>query len=68
MFEDLERTDHFIGKIDNTLSAIKYDDIIYIESYGHNVYLVTSDGRYQIKERLYEAFEKVEKMISLKSV
>jgi two-component system response regulator LytT len=61
VFEDLERTDHFIGKIDNTLSAIKYDDIIYIESYGHNVYLVTSDGRYQIKERLYEAFEKVEK-------
>ena len=29
VFEDLERTNHFIGKID-ILSAIKYDDIIYI--------------------------------------
>lgn len=61
VFEDLNRQDHFIGKIDNNLSSIKYDDILYIESFGHNVYAVTNDGRYQIKERLYEAFEKVEK-------
>lgn len=61
VFEDLNRLDHFIGKNDNVHLAIKYDDIFYIESYGHNVYIVTKDGRYQIKERLYEAFEKVEK-------
>jgi two-component system response regulator LytT len=61
VFEDLNRYDYFTGKMNNEIFNLSYDEISYIESYGHEVYAVTVKGRFLIRERLFEAFDKVEK-------
>lgn len=43
-----------IGEIDNDFVIIHYKDIIFVESYAHEVLCHTSDGVYRIKEKLYE--------------
>ena len=51
--EDLE-PNQIIGKYNNRYEMIKLEDIIYIESYGHDIILHTLNREYTIKEKLYE--------------
>ena len=43
-----------IGELDNDFVIINYEDIIFVESYAHEVSCITKDGIYRIKEKLYE--------------
>ncbi len=43
-----------IGKVNDRYEIIHYSQIIYVESYGHDVYLHTEERDYSIKEKLYE--------------
>jgi len=44
----------FVGLYQNNYEIIHYKDIIYIESYGHEITLYTLQKEYIIKEKLYE--------------
>jgi two-component system response regulator LytT len=45
---------YFIGKKDEQFEFINYDQVVYIESYGRDVFLYTENEIYQIKQKLYE--------------
>jgi two-component system response regulator LytT len=47
-------SDSFLGKKDDKYEVIHYSKILYVESYGHDVYLKTQHKDYLVKERLYE--------------
>jgi len=44
----------FVGKIDDRFEIINYEDVVFIESFGRDIFLYTSDSTYQIKQKLYE--------------
>lgn len=44
----------FVGKIDNVYQMINHEDVVFIESYGRDVFLYTKKDTYQIKQKLYE--------------
>lgn len=44
----------FVANKDNQYEFINYDRVVYIESFGREVYLYTIDNTYQIKQKLYE--------------
>lgn len=46
--------DTFIGLIDSKYEVIKFQEIIYIESFGHDIVCHTVKKEYKIKEKLYE--------------
>ena len=46
--------DSFLGKIEDKYEVVHYSKIIYIESFGHDVFIKTFDQSYTVKERLYE--------------
>ncbi|QVK19117.1 LytTR family transcriptional regulator DNA-binding domain-containing protein [Mycoplasmatota bacterium] len=48
------KTDSIVGKYNNRYEIIHYSDIIYVESFGHDINLHTLDKIYSIKEKLYE--------------
>jgi two-component system response regulator LytT len=52
--EDDFKRDTFIGLIQDTYELIRYEEIIYIESFGHEIICHTPQKEYQIKEKLYE--------------
>lgn len=43
-----------IGRYNNNYEIIPYQQIIYVTSYGHEVFLYTQEKEYLIKEKLYE--------------
>lgn len=47
-------TDSIVGKYNNRYEIIHYSDILYVESFGHDIILHTRDKTYSIKEKLYE--------------
>lgn len=48
--------DHLIVKncIDNVYTRISIDEIIFIESYGHDIQINTTEGIFKTSERLYQ--------------
>jgi two-component system response regulator LytT len=46
--------DTFICDNSNEFEIIHFSQVIYIESYGHDIYLHTLSKQYSIKEKLYE--------------
>lgn len=44
----------FIGFMKGSYEIIHYRNIIFIESFGHEIILHTSNNKYKIKEKLYE--------------
>jgi two-component system response regulator LytT len=44
----------FLGFINGSYEIIHFRNIIFIESFGHEIILHTLDNKYQIKEKLYE--------------
>lgn len=51
---------HFVGKINDQYSIIPFDEVVYIESFGRDIFLYTETNHYQIKEKLYEIEGKYE--------
>lgn len=49
---------YFLGKKDHQYEIINYQDVIFIESFGRDIYLYTNDYSYQIKDKLYAIEEK----------
>jgi two-component system response regulator LytT len=52
--------DSFIGELNGEYEIIHFSKIIYVESFGRNIILHTSNHEYNIREKLYE----VEEMLS----
>lgn len=48
------KVETIVGKYNNTYHLINYKDIIYVESFGHEIILHTVQKEYLIKEKLYE--------------
>jgi len=44
--------DILIGKLDEVYYPIKTENIILIESFGHDIFCITVDGNFKIKEKL----------------
>jgi len=44
--------DILIGRIDEVYYPIKTESIILIESFGHDIFCVTEEGKFKIKEKL----------------
>lgn len=44
----------FIGEQSGEYEIIHFSKIVYIESFGHNIYLHTLENEYKIREKLYE--------------
>ena len=55
--------DSFIGEHSNEYEIIHFSKVIYIESFGHNIFLHTLEKEFRIREKLYE----VEGLLSDKS-
>ena len=54
-FKELNiKKDTFIGKIEDRFEIVPFNKIIYIESFGHAVFIHTLQEKYLVKERLYE--------------
>lgn len=51
--------DSFLGEKDGEYEIIPYSQVLYIESYGRDVYLNTTQTFYKLKTRLYEIEEKL---------
>lgn len=51
--EDYKR-DSVIGRIKDSYSVLKPEEILYIESYGHEILCTTKNGEYYLREKLYE--------------
>lgn len=49
--------DSFLGEKDGEYEIIPYSQVLYIESYGRDVYLNTTQTFYKLKNRLYEVEE-----------
>ena len=45
----------FLGKDEEGITMIPYQDVVFIEAFGNDVFLHTAKKKYEIKERLYEA-------------
>ena len=43
-----------LGKLEDKYEVIPYTKILYIESFGHDVYVKTMNDSFLVKERLYE--------------
>ncbi|ERJ11973.1 LytTR family DNA-binding domain-containing protein [Haloplasma contractile] len=52
--EENYQQDSIAGMYNNRYELIHYPDIVYIESFGHDIMLHTRDKEYSIKEKLYE--------------
>lgn len=48
------QSDSFLGKKEEKFEVIHYSKILYVESFGHDVYLKTLSEDFLVKERLYE--------------
>jgi len=46
--------DTIIGKYNNRYEIIHFSQIVYVESYGHDIFLHTIEKTFSIKEKLYE--------------
>ncbi|MDD4000233.1 MAG: LytTR family DNA-binding domain-containing protein, partial [Bacilli bacterium] len=44
----------FVAKKDDQYEIINHEEVVFIESFGRDVYLYTSKDTYQIKQKLYE--------------
>lgn len=54
--EDLHQ-DVFLGMSNGDIIPIPYNEVLYIESYGRDVYINTMNGFFKLKNRLYEVDE-----------
>lgn len=54
LVEESFKKEEVVGRIDDSLELIKPSEIIYVESYDQVVNCITINGKYQIKEKLYE--------------
>lgn len=50
----------FLGERNGEIILVQYSDVLYVESYGRNVYLNTNTGFLRLKNRLYEVEESLE--------
>lgn len=57
LIEENITVDTIIGKKDGSYFYISTKDIIFFESFGHEIYVETKDNRYRVKEKLYELEE-----------
>lgn len=48
-----------LGKSEDELTSIPVNELIYIESFGHDILLHTMDHVYKVNERLYQLEEKL---------
>jgi len=46
--------------VEDELKILSYDDIYYFEAMGNDVFCMTKDKRYKVKEKLYELEERLE--------
>jgi len=55
IFKEVDyNAESFLGKKEDKYEVVHYSKILYIESFGHDVFLKTQTQDYLIKERLYE--------------
>lgn len=55
LFKEEDYTqDSIVGKYNNRYEIIHYGNILYVESYGHEIIIHTAELSYLIKEKLYE--------------
>lgn len=52
--EDDFKRDTFIGQINDNYEMVKFDSIILIESFGHEIICHTVDKKFKLREKLYE--------------
>lgn len=60
--DDLVRPENYskniiMGRYNNNYAVITYDNILYFEGIGNDVFCFTKDKKYKIKEKLYELEE-----------
>lgn len=55
--ETLLKENKIVGKVDGDIVIIKPKNIIYIQSYDHDIECVTITGTYNIKQKLYKIEE-----------
>lgn len=53
---------NIIGKENDTLKPINPIEVLYVESYGNDVFCHTVNGKYKIDARLFEYIEKYESL------
>ncbi|ERJ10999.1 LytTR family DNA-binding domain-containing protein [Haloplasma contractile] len=53
-YDHTAEVNHLIGKIDQEYEIIPINDIIYIESFSHDIFIHTEEEQYTIKEKLYQ--------------
>ena len=46
--------DTFVGLIEDKYEIVHYSKILYFESYGHDIFMKTTNTTYKVKEKLYE--------------
>ncbi|XMB86470.1 LytTR family DNA-binding domain-containing protein [Mycoplasmatota bacterium WC44] len=54
LVEENFKKEEIVGRIDDSLELIRPLEIIYVESYDQVSNCITTKGKYQIKEKLYE--------------
>jgi two-component system response regulator LytT len=55
IFKEVNYTQEtIVGKYNNRYEIIPYQEIIYVESFGHEIILHALDKEYSIKEKLFE--------------
>lgn len=52
--EEDYKQESFIGEQSDEYVIIHFSKIVYIESFGHKIYLHTIDNEFKIREKLYE--------------
>lgn len=57
LIEENITLDSIIGRKEGSYFYIYTVDIIFFESFGHEIYVETKDNRYRVKEKLYELEE-----------
>ena len=61
LIEENITIDNIIGRKDGSYYYISTIDVIFFESFGHEIYVETKDDRYRVKEKLYELEEILDK-------
>lgn len=46
--------DSFVGEVDGNYEIITYQDVLYFESFGHDIYMHILNNNLRIKEKLFE--------------
>lgn len=46
--------DTFVGLLENKYEIIHFSKVLFFESFGHDIFMKTSNNTYKVKEKLYE--------------